>query len=82
MTIPLLKVSDIDKNAEPFHNELFEKDGTEYLFHEVFTNGISYLTISFDLSKVPEDLLPYTAVFKSLLCQVNTAIPTSIMRST
>ena len=72
MTIPLLKVSDIDKNAEPFQNELLEKDGTEYLFHEVFTNGISYLTISFDLSKVPEDLLPYTAVFKSLLCQVNT----------
>ena len=72
MTIPMLKVSDIDKKAEPIHNEVTEKDGTEYLFHEIFTNGISYLTLSFDLSKIPEDLLPYASVFKSLLCQVNT----------
>ena len=29
------------------------------VFHEIETNGIGYIDIMFDMSEVPEELLPY-----------------------
>ncbi len=71
--IPLLKVSDIKKEAEPFVNESFEVAGRTCLYHDVFTNGIGYLTVDYDLSCVSEDLIPYVGLLKAVLGLVNTA---------
>ena len=42
------------------------------LFHEYETNGIGYLTLLFDTSRVPDDLIPYLGVLKSVLGYVDT----------
>ena len=70
--IPLLKISDIRKEAEGFVNELSEIDGKNVLFHDIFTNGIGYLSVSFSIDKIPEQLIPYLGILKSVLGLVNT----------
>ena len=70
--IPLLEISDIKKEAEGFVNESIKAQNGEILFHDVFTNGIGYLTVSFDLNKVPVDMMPYVGLLKAVLGMVNT----------
>ncbi len=71
-TIPLLSISDIEKKAEPFVNKAEEKNGIKFLHHDIFTNGLSYLTFLFDLDSVPEELVPYLGIWKNLLGQMDT----------
>ena len=71
-SIPLLKISDIKKEAEGFDNELIEDKGISCLFHDINTNGIAYLSFVFDLKYLPEELLPYAGIYKALLAQLNT----------
>ena len=70
--IPLLKISDIKKEAEDFVNEKSSVAGKDVLYHDIFTNGIGYLTVSFELNKVPEELIPYVGILKAVLGMVNT----------
>ena len=70
--IPLLKIPDIKKEAEGFVNDKSEVNGCDVLYHELFTNGIGYLNVAFDLDKVPEDLIPYVGILKAILGMVNT----------
>lgn len=72
LTIPLLRISDIGKKAEEYSNEAIKEDNVDYLFHDVFTNGISYLTFAFDIKCLPNELIPYMGIYKSLLGQLNT----------
>ncbi|MCI8372995.1 MAG: insulinase family protein [Lachnospiraceae bacterium] len=65
-SIPLLNVSDIKKEAEPFCNEEKFVDDTLVLYHDVFTNGIGYVQLVFDSTSVPEQLIPYVALLKSV----------------
>ncbi len=71
--IPLLEISDIRKEAEGFVNDKSVIDGCDVLYHELFTNGIGYLNIAFDLDKVPDDLIYYVGILKAVLGMVNTA---------
>ena len=70
--IPLLSVSDMKKEANGFVNELRKIDDTDFLYHDLFTNGICYLRLIFSLDKVPEELFPYIGIFKGLLGLLNT----------
>ncbi len=72
LSIPVLEISDIGKEAEGLDNEVETEDGVRYLFHDIYTNGISYLTFSFDLTGIPRELLPYAGIFKSLLGLLST----------
>ncbi len=71
-SIPLLSISDIEKKAEPFVNNAEEKNGIPFLHHDIFTNGLSYLTFMFDLDSVPSELTPYLGIWKNLLGQMDT----------
>lgn len=71
-TIPLLKREDMKKEAAPYVNEVKKAGKTTLLYHNVFTNGIGYLNLVFDLKKVPERLLPYVGILKSALTMVST----------
>ncbi len=71
-TIPHLAVSDIKKEAEGFVNEKTVVDGCDVLYHDIFTNGIGYLTVSFDLKDLPEELYGYVGILKSVLGMLNT----------
>ena len=70
--IPMLTVGDIKKEAAVFVNELQTINGTDFLFHELFTNGIGYLRLMFKLDKVPERLFPYLGILKGTLMLLNT----------
>lgn len=71
-TIPLLKREDMKKEVAPYVNEVKKAGKTTLLYHNVFTNGIGYLNLVFDLKKVPERLLPYVGILKSALTMVST----------
>lgn len=71
-TIPLLTRADMKKEAASFINEERTFGGAPFLFHNIFTNGIGYLNLIFDLSKVPAELFPYVGILKSVLMMVDT----------
>ena len=71
-TIPLLKRSDIKRESVKLYNDEHKVDGTTVLHHNVFTNGIGYLSLLFDTKNVPNDLIPYMGVLKSVLGYVDT----------
>ena len=52
--IPLLERDDIEKKAKPFCNEETEVDGCKVLRHNVFTNGISYIKLVFEVGDLKE----------------------------
>ena len=70
--LPTLQLSDIRKEAEPFTNEETEIDGVPVLFHEIETNGILYLSMYFDLMKLPVRLYPYVGLLQGVLRSVDT----------
>lgn len=63
-TIPLLSRSDLRKEIIPLSNREEEKDGLHILRHDIFTNGIAYLTLSFDANNLPVRLYPYLSLLK------------------
>lgn len=71
-TIPLLARGDMKKEAAPYINEVHNAEGTTILIHDIFTNGIGYLNLVFDLKDVPEQLFPYVGLLKAALMMVDT----------
>ncbi|MEG1847875.1 MAG: insulinase family protein [Lachnospiraceae bacterium] len=70
--IPLLTREDMTKEAEGFVNREVKVGETTLLRHDLFTNGIGYLSLLFDMSHVDAKLLPYVGILKSILGYVNT----------
>lgn len=70
--IPMLKRSDMKKEASPFINEVRDCDGTTVLFHEMFTNRINYLDFLFDVTDLSEEEIPYLGILKAVLGYMNT----------
>lgn len=71
-TIPMLAREDMKKEAAGYINEVHHEGDTTVLFHDIFTNGIGYVTLIFDLKQVPARLFPYVGILKSVLMMVNT----------
>jgi Zn-dependent M16 (insulinase) family peptidase len=71
-TIPSLELDDLDKENKLIPLTLSAENGTEILFHDLFTNGIVYLDVGFSLRALPQDLLPYVSLFGQALVKVGT----------
>ncbi|MCL5998855.1 MAG: insulinase family protein [Chloroflexi bacterium] len=71
-TIPMLKLADIDKENKPIPLEVSEAQGAKLLYHDLFTNGITYLDLGFDLRKLPQEYLPYVTLFGRALLEMGT----------
>lgn len=71
-TIPSLKLSDLDRTNRliPIHQEM--RNGTQILFHDLFTNGIAYLDVGFDLRALPQEYLPYVQLLGRSLVEIGT----------
>ena len=63
---------DIRKEAERYVNDLRSAAGVPVLYHELFTNGIGYLRLSFDCSHVPGELFPYLGLLKNMMGLIDT----------
>ncbi|MDO4345296.1 MAG: insulinase family protein [Eubacteriales bacterium] len=70
--IPLLKLSDIKKEAAVLHNEEQNADGIPVIYHRIDTNGIAYLNLMFDIKGVPEEYTEYLGVLKGVLGMMDT----------
>lgn len=70
--IPVLNREDIKKETEKLYNEKRIIDGATSLYHPVFTNKIGYLRVLFQADGVPQRLLTYLGILKSVLGYVDT----------
>ncbi|OPY13124.1 MAG: Peptidase M16C associated [Syntrophus sp. PtaB.Bin001] len=58
-SLPKLKVADLTRDIETVPTEKLFIGGVPALLHDLFTNGIAYAELAFDVSSVPEELQPY-----------------------
>ncbi len=70
--IPVLRREDISREIAPICNEERECSGIPMVYHNVETNGIGYVTLMFDLSKVPEEKLPFVGMLQAVLGIIDT----------
>ncbi len=71
-TIPSLKLDDLDRHNKLIPLTLSAQDDTQILYHDLFTNGIVYLDLLFDLRVLPQKLLPYVPLLGRSLIEVGT----------
>ena len=72
LILPMLKREDLGKQAAKLYNEPRKIGETEFLFHDVFTNGVGYLNLSFDLKNIPADYYPYIGLLRVVLFDLST----------
>ena len=73
-TIPLLHRDDIDPSIRSVEYNKTNLHGTTVLTQDLFTNGILYLDVSFDLHGLEQDDIPYAALLGSALLEMGTQL--------
>lgn len=76
--LPTLTLNDLEKTVKTIPIEVSPlgvngADQGRLLFHDLFTNGILYLNLGFDLHTLPQALLPYVHLFGRALTEMGTA---------
>jgi Zn-dependent M16 (insulinase) family peptidase len=72
--LPFLSVDDIPRDIRVIPNSREDlADGTPFFFHEVFTNGISYVDLGFDISALPAEYQLLVPLLTHLLPQIGSA---------
>ena len=72
-TLPRLSIGDISREIESTPTKRSAIDGVPALNHNLFTNGIAYMDLAFDVSDVPEALQPYLPLLGKLTVQMGAA---------
>ena len=70
--IPVLRVSDLDRRNKIIPTEPAPVDGVAGFYHDLFTSGITYLDIGFNLQVLPQKYLPYAPLFGRALLEMGT----------
>ncbi|HEX4296687.1 MAG TPA: peptidase M16, partial [Devosia sp.] len=71
--IPTLGLKDLERTNKPIPIERDTLAGARLLTHPLATNGVIYLDLGFDLTRVPAALVPYLSIFSRALFQTGTA---------
>ena len=71
-TLPTLSLDDLEKKTTIVPKEVLTIADTTVLHHDLFTNGIVYLELAFDLHSLPQELLPYLPMFTRCLLGMGT----------
>ena len=71
-TIPMLSIDDISKTPAPLYNREIEENGVKVVRHDLFTNRISYIMVSFDCRNVETDDFVYLGILSSVLGLMDT----------
>ncbi|MFZ6029811.1 MAG: insulinase family protein [Chloroflexota bacterium] len=71
-SIPSLALDDIEKQVKTIPLALQKSGKTPVLYHDLFTNGIAYLDLGFDMHYLPVDLLPFMGLFGRALLEMGT----------
>ena len=70
--IPMLELSDIKREPAKDYNDVKSVDGIKIVHHNIFTNKIAYINMSFDTKCVPDELIPYMGLLGSTLSLMDT----------
>ncbi|MBP5493488.1 MAG: insulinase family protein [Lachnospiraceae bacterium] len=70
--IKLLKVSDIKKETRPDRNKLSDLNGVKYLKQDIFTSGIAYLTLLFDVNSISLEHIRFMPLLANMLARLDT----------
>jgi Zn-dependent M16 (insulinase) family peptidase len=71
-TIPSLTLSDLDKDSRLIPLAISAEQACQILYHDLFTNGIVYLDVGFNLHTLPQELLAYVPLFGKSLLKIGT----------
>ncbi|SFQ08216.1 hypothetical protein SAMN02910358_00669 [Lachnospiraceae bacterium XBB1006] len=63
-TIPKLRRSDIKKEPLEINNTVYKPESIPVVHHDMFTNGIHYVNLLFDVKKLSNELLPALGVLQ------------------
>jgi len=72
-TIPKLKLEDIPKSIDIIPTQNSSVTGVNALEHDIFTNGIAYVDLAFDIAHVPEELQPYLPLMGKIITGMGAA---------
>ena len=72
LKIPMLRREDIRREAAQINWEEQTYDGYKLLFCDVFTSGIAYIKLIFDLKKIPAEDIPYAAFLAEVMGYIDT----------
>jgi Zn-dependent M16 (insulinase) family peptidase len=71
-TVPMLDLADISPIATFYHADETIVSGIHVLTHEQFTNDVVYVTLFFDLTVLPDDMIEYAALLSHITGSLNT----------
>jgi len=72
-TLPKLLKSDLPRYQREIPTEKTSIGEVQLYNHQLFTSGIVYLDIGFDLRAVPQNLLPYIPIYSELITRCGAA---------
>lgn len=71
-TIPMLEIEDIEKKARRLNNQVSEIEMVKVVSHDIFTNGISYIGLFFDITDIDYKFYPYISLLTEIFKYVDT----------
>lgn len=71
--LPRLTLADLDREHKPIPLVEEEVAGSCVLYHDLFTNGIVYLDVGFNLQALPQEYLPYVPLLGRAFVEMGTA---------
>jgi Zn-dependent M16 (insulinase) family peptidase len=72
-SLPKLRLADIPRQVETIPTEHKVLSSVPVLEHDLFTNGIAYVDLAFDIAHVPEDLQPYLPLLGKIMSGMGAA---------
>ena len=70
--IPQLSREDLKKEAMPYNNIEKSIGDIKLLAHPMFTSGITYMKLMFDVEGIDKKLIPYLGLYKAVFASLNT----------
>ena len=71
-TIPRLRLTDIDRQNQAIPLKKSAAGPATVFYHDLFTSGIFYVDVGFDLHLLPQKYLPYLPLFSRALLETGT----------
>lgn len=71
-SIPSLKRDDLERKNKNIPISVMSGGESRILYHDLFTGGIVYLDLGFNLHAIPQEFLPYVPLFGRALLEMGT----------
>ncbi len=72
-TLPRLALADVPKDGYELPTQQLEVAGRPLLWTDLFSNGITYINLAFDLSDLPDELVDYLPLYAEAMTNMGAA---------